>query len=376
MADQIVLERIDRWLGAGFIDEATADRLRAAEAAAPTADRAGRETSSGASSRLTLPPLLGPAITVTEMFVYLGSGFLLGAYMVFAERITAGNGLAQGGAWLLVAVAFAAIGLFLLRGDARRRRAAGVAFAVACGAVGMAASEIADQAQIAWPLHGVVTLAAATVAAAVARVRHAAVLTQATLLTAATILAVNVLGWLRWVVTPVGEFGDPVLAGRPDPVLLVAASAAWWLGIALLLGLLAARERQGSDPLAGRRAALTALWAGLTAVVGVTEALFRSDYLATDTWGRVVEPWVAGIVLLALAAILLERGLRSRVEWYVISAGLALIIALTDFNFAYLSSSREVGFLVEGLILLGAGVATDRVRRRIVGRGSPSVAPA
>ncbi len=37
MPDQRVVERIDAWAAAGLIDEATADRLRAAEAGAPAA---------------------------------------------------------------------------------------------------------------------------------------------------------------------------------------------------------------------------------------------------------------------------------------------------------------------------------------------------
>jgi hypothetical protein len=41
------------------------------------------------------------------------------------------------------------------------------------------------------------------------------------------------------------------------------------------------------------------------------------------------------------------------------------MIALSDFNFNYLSTTTEVGLLIEGVILLAAGFAADRVRRRI-----------
>ena len=51
------------------------------------------------------------------------------------------------------------------------------------------------------------------------------------------------------------------------------------------------------------------------------------------------------------------------------------MIALSDFNFAYLSSTTEVGLLIEGLILIAAGLAADRLRRRLGGPGSPPTAP-
>ncbi len=47
-----------------------------------------------------------------------------------------------------------------------------------------------------------------------------------------------------------------------------------------------------------------------------------------------------------------------------------MILALTDFNLSYLSDSPEVALVVEGLILLGVGVAADRLRRRV--RRDPS----
>jgi hypothetical protein len=56
----------------------------------------------------------------------------------------------------------------------------------------------------------------------------------------------------------------------------------------------------------------------------------------------------------------------------VYAAALGLMVALSDFNFTYLSSSTELGLLIEGVILLGAGVAADRLRRRI---GHPEPEP-
>ena len=88
--------------------------------------------------------------------------------------------------------------------------------------------------------------------------------------------------------------------------------------------------------------------------------------------GRVIEPWIADLALLVLAAVLVQRAFRRDASTFVYAAALGLIIALTDFNFTYLSSSTEVGLLIEGVILLGAGVTADRLRRRI---GHPQPEP-
>ncbi|HYU48469.1 MAG TPA: hypothetical protein VEO91_00870 [Candidatus Limnocylindria bacterium] len=54
-----------------------------------------------------------------------------------------------------------------------------------------------------------------------------------------------------------------------------------------------------------------------------------------------------------------------------------MIVAATDFNFSYLSNSTEIGLLAEGgLILVAAGIAADRLRRRIGRRdGQPNEEP-
>jgi hypothetical protein len=97
----------------------------------------------------------------------------------------------------------------------------------------------------------------------------------------------------------------------------------------------------------------------------------RSDYIASPIgdYGRVLEPWIGDAALLVLAAILVERAFRRDANAYVFAAALAVVTALTDFNFTYLSSSTEVGLLIEGVILLGAGFAADRLRRRVGSAG-------
>ena len=63
--------------------------------------------------------------------------------------------------------------------------------------------------------------------------------------------------------------------------------------------------------------------------------------------------------------MLIERAFRRDATSFIYAAALGLILALTDFNVSYLSDSPEVALLVEGLILLGVGVAADRLRRRV-----------
>jgi CDP-diglyceride synthetase len=182
------------------------------------------------------------------------------------------------------------------------------------------------------------------------------------------------------VVVPQRQFndiGDPISVGGPDPLVLVLVTAAWWLVLALIVGMIGLREANTTDedPAAGRRAALTRLWAGLVAVIGLATAVTRSDYTydpVAGNYGRVIEPWIGDLAILVLAAVLVERAFRRDASTFVYAAALGLIIALTDFNFTYLSSSTELGLLIEGVILLGAGVAADRLRRRI---GHPEPEP-
>ena len=80
--------------------------------------------------------------------------------------------------------------------------------------------------------------------------------------------------------------------------------------------------------------------------------------------------------MLVLAAVLVERAFRRDATSFIYAAALGLIVALTDFNVSYLSNSTEIALLIEGLILLGVGVAADRLRRRIGRSGDvPPVEP-
>ncbi len=123
---------------------------------------------------------------------------------------------------------------------------------------------------------GVVSAAVALLAAAGLRIVHPAVLTQIAVLAWLTALAASATQLDRAGGFPgdVSEVtGIPTQSG-PDPIILVVASAAWWLATAMVIGLIGLREAGArDDPLALRRAAVSRFWAGLTAVIGLATAV-------------------------------------------------------------------------------------------------------
>jgi hypothetical protein len=384
-----VLDRIAAWEAAGLIDPETAARLRHAEADRPpepsaTAGSLRQPYPADASARRgpsSLASIFGPGVTIGEMFAYLGGAVQLRAYETFVIRL-GGSGdnsevpIAVGAT--LAAIALGVAGMLLTNGDARRRRAAGVMFALAVAHVGAAGASMAAAANIEWPAAGAIGAVVATLSAIGFRVIHPSLLTQVALLAGMTSFAGLFLSWLERLVVPQPSFndvGDPIAVGGPDPVVLVVVSAAWWLALAVIVGVIGLREARTAekDPAAGRRASLTRLWAGLVAVIGLATSVTRSGPLSDGTYGRILEPWVGDLAILVLAAILVERAFRRDASTFVYAAALALMIALSDFNFAYLSSSTEVGLLIEGVILLGAGFGAARLRRRL-GQGEAKLA--
>jgi hypothetical protein len=145
----------------------------------------------------------------------------------------------------------------------------------------------------------------------------------------------------------------------------VVLPAIGWAIVAIVIGAIGLAEGRTGRPAAERRAGISRLWAGLVAVIGVATAVMTSGLTAVDTYGRLLEPWIADVVLIAVAAVLVERAIRRDAAAYVIPAALGLITALTDFNFTYLSGSTDVGLVSEGVILLAVGYAADRLRRRL-----------
>lgn len=373
-------EHIAGWEAAGLIDSATADRLRAASDSPAASDR--HAASRTAHPRSAASALFGPSVTIAEVFAYLGGGFLLAAWSTFMARANGPNGdtsILFGIMSLAAAGVLYVLGLRLMQGGERASRAAGVAFLLTATYAGSAAAAFADVVGLDWPALGVVGSAVGLATAIVLRVVHPAVLTQVGVLGGLTALGVSLLAWLQVTLFP-EDFspvtGLPTSTG-PDPLLLVLATAAWWLATAVIIALLGLREARiadrDADPAAGRRAAISRFWAGLVAVIGLWQAISRSAPLANGEYGRVVEPWIGDLALLALSAILVERAFRRDATSFIYAAALGLLIALTDFNLAYLSGSTEVALLVEGLILLGVGIAADRLRKRIGRDDAPTL---
>src|SRR6185312_4962393 len=83
----VVLERIAGWESAGLIDAATAERLRAAEVAAGPHDAPATAAPSAAPFGIA-SSFFGPAVTVVEMFSYLGSAFVLAAWGFLIGRLS------------------------------------------------------------------------------------------------------------------------------------------------------------------------------------------------------------------------------------------------------------------------------------------------
>jgi len=371
-----VTEHIAGWEAAGLIDRATADRLRAAEASASEGTgpaQTGDAPDTTSHPRSAASALFGPSVTISEVFAYLGGAFLLAAWSSFMARTESGGeaGVVLGVMALLAAGVLGVIGFRLMGGGERASRASGVAFLLVSTYVATAAAAFGNAVGLDWPALGVVGSVAGLATAIALRVLHPAALTQVGVLAWLTGLGLSTLSWLQATLFPENfspETGLPTSTG-PDPLLLVLATAAWWLATAVGIALIGLREARiadrDADPGAGRRAAISRFWAGIVAVLGLAQAVSRSTSFANGEYGRVIEPWIGDLALVALSVILVERAFRRDATSFIYAAALGLLIALTDFNVTYLSGSTEVALLIEGLILLGVGVVANRLRRRI-----------
>jgi hypothetical protein len=366
---------VREWQAAGLIDAATADRIRAFESASPAAPAAERAVS-------PFNAMFGPSLTIGEVFSYLGAFFVLAASDAFLARLA---GPAPSSDWALVigtaiqTAVLLAIGLRLRTGDRRRSRAAGLMFLTATVHAGVTGGLAADAAGLEWPVSGIVGSIAALAVGIGTRLIHPGLLTHAAVLGAVTSLAGTLLAWLQQLFFPQPDFSgpEPVVPTGPEPIVEVLAQAAWWLVVAVIIGLIGLREaaRSDEDEGASRRAGVSRFWAGMVAVIGFTTAITRSAPLASGEYDRVIEPWIADLAILVLALILVQRAFRRDDSAFVYPAALAMIIALTDFNVSYLGGATELGLLVEGLILLAVGFGAQRIRRMIGGGGgSPETA--
>jgi hypothetical protein len=367
-----ILERIGAWQAAGLIDEATADRLRAAEdptGAQPDARRDNPLQAAGA--------MFGPPISIMELFAYIGAGFLLAAWHVLAPDTSfteSPNVAGEATRWLIPAIAFALIGLIARGGAPRLGRAAGVAFAIstihAYGlAEGILRPDYLDVMRV--------VVAGITVLVAVGfRWLHPAVLTQLTLLGALLFLAAVAFQWLTYQLFGGDSFD------RSDGTIPALVDLGWWLAWAVALGLLARREwRIGDDappslsPIeeaAARRGRVTRLIAGLTAVFAATSAAMFSDI---D--GRALTAWLGDLMILAVSGGLLAIAIRFGALAYLLPAALGFIVALTDLNQQYVVERTGIGvaLILEGLILIGTGFVAERLRRTMARRGGRPSGP-
>lgn len=361
MAGSRIPERITAWEAAGLIDGPTAARLREDEAA-----RVAAAPAPAASA-------FGPTPTVAEVLGYVGAGFLLAAWYVLMTNRVAGLPNAWG-TWALtfgVAAGFAAfIGAVLQNRDERGGRAAGVFFAVAAGnAIGLGFN-------LGTPLFGdtfterfLLGAAAGLGVGILVRWRHPALLSQATLLVMVGVAGAALGEFLRARVLPAG-LGSETGTG-------MALDFGLWIAVAVVMGLLALLETDAGDA-AWRRASLSRFGAGLVAVVASGAILTRSgpkgpvgevDYY--QEWGRILEPIVADAVIAGVALVLLWLAFRRGAAAYLYPGALGIVIALSDLNGSYVVDQVGTGvaLLIEGLLILGAGLAADRLRRRL---GAPS----
>jgi hypothetical protein len=357
---------ISRWEAAGLIDAETAARLRAAEASEPERPQAGDPALAQASA------MFGPNVTIPELFGYLGSAFLLAGWVQVVARISGPDGeTTLGITGLLTAVVLVALGFLIRREEPRRRRAAGVAFLVSVPFAAAGTASLLASIGVDGPPGPVLAAGVGLVVALALRLIHPSLLTQVGLLGAITSLSVTVLRLAESVLVPeTGPGGSPIgVDPGPGPLALLLLSAAWWLATAVVIGLIGLREadvaRAADGRPAGHRAAISRLWAGIVAVIGLSTAVTRSGPQADGTFDRVLAPWIGELAIVVLSVILLERAFRRDATSFVYAAALGLIIALSDFNFSYLSDTTEIGLVIEGAILLAVGIAADRLRRRI-----------
>jgi hypothetical protein len=372
MSDERTRDRIAAWQAAGLIDAGTADRLRTYELAAIS----GPEKP---APRAALASLLGPAVSVGEMLAYLGGAFLLAAWQVFTNAPATEFGAPEDFGRRVIqfgvpAVVLALVGVYRRRGDERRSRAAGVSFATATAYAAVAIGSLIEVLAPAIDTVPMLALAGlfVTILALGFRRLHPAVLTQLTLLLALWGFAATSLAWLDQRIYPRTEafdFSDPPLDSGMA-VLRVALTAGWWLAWAVALGVIglvearsalsAPDERRAAE--ADRRATASRFIAGLVAVSGTALAVTQ-----TNGSERVLPVWLGDLAILAVAAALVVFAFRRASSAYLYPAAIGLIGALSDLNARYIASSSgtAVALLVEGVILLAAGFAADRLRRRV-----------
>ena len=355
---------IAAWQAAGLIDDETAERLRSADIGEPEAAHVPPPaTPTDRPSKASA--FFGPGVSIAEAFAYIGGGFLLSGWLTMIAAISGPTD--QPAFWIALGSAVSvigagAIGYRLSQGSDRFARAAGVVFLVgdafAAAAVGAAVS-------IGGSTDGIVIAvlaAAAYLAAAIAFKRlHPTVLTTVGLLIGMTASAAALYILIGDRFFPPAVDGGP--SDRSGGLIKVALTMAWWCGTAVIMGVLGLAEAARRTADADRRAGMLRFWAGSVAVTGTWLAVSLGD-----GEGRYIPIIVGDLIVLGVSAVLLGLAFRREAPAYVIAAAYGIILALTDANRSYVAAegtAAALPLLLEGAILVGVGVAADRLRRRI-----------
>src|SRR4051812_47808977 len=236
----VVLERIAGWEATGVIDAATAEKLREAETAAMQVDDAG-ESSGPVPARTGLASsFFGPAVSIVEVFSYLGGAFVLAAWIALITRLSS-EARVPTNEWILVAgaavpaVVFFALGLIVRGRSARLSRAAGVSFLLSVAAIWTGVTLNAAIVIEGSYVPAVIGTIAAVGVALVYRWFHPAVLTLVALLAAITGLVEAGLQLLDAIVYPPTDVLGGGFESRGLPAVLAQGVA--WIGCALVIGL-------------------------------------------------------------------------------------------------------------------------------------------
>jgi hypothetical protein len=374
MSAQSNLDRIAAWEQAGLIDPTTAGRLRQAEEGEAGQPFAGADRPPSGNQPRGL--VLSLPIGITELFAYLGSFFVLGAWEtsvttnipdIDANRWTWGI-LALG----VPAVALSAFGYWLTsRGDGRSRRAAGLAWLVAIwyvvGAVFLAEGELGLRDPL---VMGLVAFGCGLLAAVAFCWRLPALTTLFGLVASGFLTALYGQVWVH--VTILGSSWPVLAEGVSSAAALVwiGYTALWWWCVAGVIEIVAETCTGRTRPGVVGRMALTRFLGGLVAVFGTEMAVTVSQRdPARLYWSvRVLEPAAGDLILIGVCAVLLVLGARLRTGAYLWPAALGVLIALSEVNATYLASSDTASALfVEALILFGVAGAAHLFRRTLTG---------
>lgn len=366
MSESSVLRRISEWEAGGLIDAEMAARLREAESARV------------AAIPPPAPTVFGPTPTVAEVLGYVGAAFLLAAWFVLvgSQISFGGSSLVWTAAYGIAGAVTAVLGIVVRSRGERGSRATGVLFATTVGmAYGAGFNLVGASSGEGSPEHLLVAGIVALVVAVALRMRHPALVTQAAL-----------LGAILAVVVGLGSFVRQRFLGYSSYDLTLQSMSldlALWLGTAVAFGIVGWVEARSADVRAHDRVALSRFAAGLTAVIASSSILTRSgprgglDEWGNQDYGPLLEPAVAGVGVAIIALILLGLALVRGAQAYLYPAALGIVIALTYLNASYVADQVGTGvaLLLEGVVILGAGVAADRVRRRLAGSAAPEASP-